>query len=218
MKIIDMELNEWISRLYHREWEDFYHKSEKVKGVKDEMDELVEKLYKAKDLARYNESYAGSVEGIKDTLRKKQRDLADAIDAARKVEEERTAQAKADKRADKHLDISEEGQKIAKRAQKWAAAGVLLSTVIAFIALLMNYWLQSKRDADSSRKIQEEVKREIEVAGLRDLNENVRHNFELTGDLIKRLDVVEKQIAAKEKKKGTKVKPVTTAKPVTEDQ
>lgn len=92
MKVFPKGLMDEINSYFQCEWEEYSYCSDKVRAIKDE---LVELLLKANETARYNESHANSMVGIKAELQKKELGLIEAINEAKATQAAEVSKEKA---------------------------------------------------------------------------------------------------------------------------
>ena len=170
MTVLDAAFLEEINKYFNCEWEEYSYKSAQVKAIKSEMDGMVETLYQAKELARYNEDAARSVVGIKGKLQIKHRELIRAIDECKWREQ-------TDKLETERAKISQESNLIAKESKSVAMWSVVATIIIGIISVIV----QLSLGVSSEEKIKKAVIEEVSKGLSEDKGKGTPYPFDTQG-------------------------------------
>ena len=146
MKIFPKDLMDEINSYFQCEWEEYSYRSDKVRAIKTEMDELVELLLKANETARYNESHANSMVGIKAELQKKKHALIDAINEAKATQTAESTKEKAHAQEKRRIELAEEANSISKRSQKLSRISIGISAAIGVLSIGTQIYLNLSKE------------------------------------------------------------------------
>lgn len=157
MKVLNTQLLDEVRQFFDCEWEEYSYKSAKVKAIKKEMDDLVQKIYSATELARLNEDYARSVVGLKTELRKKHQALLDAIEAEKKREAEAAHKEKLASVEKQRLGLAEEANKLSKSAQSLSKISMGLTLLLGAATICLQLYLNLTKEDRLKQQIVESV-------------------------------------------------------------
>jgi hypothetical protein len=154
MNFINEDLKREVDSYFQCDWNDYYQKDHKVKALRDEMEKLVDDYIKAKEIAKLNPSYAGSVVGIRSVLQSKKLDLIHAVEEAKKRERDIVeAQRKANT---EYTQIT-----TAQKAYRLSILSISVAAAIGIGSLIVQVYLNNENRKISDKQIQEKVDKAI---------------------------------------------------------